>query len=190
MSVLPVTLACAGVISVFGVNPFVGSDRSCPEGSGRRAACTEKNENLTFERVLVLTEISSCASEAIERVARIPEVGETILLGILDRTGHLGAAWLTGQRSQSPRASAVMRLVAQKKYLETLGRPPEYLSNRQRMVIFQVRSLVRRPVRMCRLWCSSLNPAPGCPGHFWRTVPSARSGTYPMRYPSFPGMPG
>ena len=120
MSLLPVTLACAGVITVFGVNPFTGSDRSCPKG--RRAALAGKNEEPIFERVLVLTEISSCASEAVERVARIPGVGETILLGVLDRTGYSGAAWLTGQRSQSPRASAMMRLTAQKKYLETLGR--------------------------------------------------------------------
>jgi len=110
------------VITVFGVNPFTGGDRFSRKDAGRRAAFAEKNEDLIFERVLVLTEISSCASEAVERVARIPGVGETILLGVLDRTGYSGAAWLTGQRSQSPRASAMMRLAGQKKYLETLGR--------------------------------------------------------------------
>jgi len=48
-------------------------------------------------------------------------VRETILLGVLDRTGYQGATVLCGERSLFPQASTFVRLAAEKTHIESRG---------------------------------------------------------------------
>jgi nucleotide-binding universal stress UspA family protein/N-acetylglutamate synthase-like GNAT family acetyltransferase len=126
MNYLPVTLACASVITVFGASPLIGN------GFRRRSAAVktatpEKDEGLIFDRALILMDLSACASETVELIARIPGVGEAILLDVMDAAGSSGAAWITGRSVLSPGDRAKMRLVAHKNYLESLGTPARSL---------------------------------------------------------------
>jgi len=126
MSLLPVTLACAGAITVFGASPLIGNGfrRS---GAAIKTAPPKKDKGLIFERALVLMDLSACASETVEFIARIPGVGEAILLDVMDAAGSSGAAWLTGRAVLSPHDRAKMHLVAHKNYLESLGTPARSL---------------------------------------------------------------
>ena len=120
MSYLPVPLACAGVISVLGASPLIG-DRFLRGNAAKKTVIPGNNNGLIYERILVLMDISSCASAMIERIAGIPGVGEAILLDVMDTATSSGAAWLTGHPVLTPRDRAKMRLVAHKNYLENLG---------------------------------------------------------------------
>jgi len=120
MSLLPVPLACAGVISVLSATPLIG-DRFRRGNTAKKTAVPGNNNGMIYERVLVLMDISSCASAMIERISCIPGVGEAILLDVMDTASSSGAAWLTGHPVLSPRDRAKMRLVAHKNYLENLG---------------------------------------------------------------------
>ena len=71
MSLLPVTLACASAITVFGTSPAIG-DRFRRGIGAKKVAITGKKEELIFERALVLMDLPVCASETIELIARIP----------------------------------------------------------------------------------------------------------------------
>ena len=114
MSLLPVTLACAGVNAGTPAQPACDS----PGSGGARSPPVSEPE---FERILILAGISSCICGIAGQAARLPGVKETILLGILDRTGYRGAAVLSGERSVSPRANALMRLAAEKNRIESAG---------------------------------------------------------------------
>ena len=126
MNYLPVTLACASVITVFGASPLIGN------GFRRRSAAIktanpEKDVGLIFERALILMDLSACASGTMELIARIPGVGEAVLLDVIEAAGSSGAAWITGHSVLSPGDRAKMRLVAHKNYLESLGTPARLL---------------------------------------------------------------
>jgi|GEM_PF-98991 len=126
MSLLPVTLVCASAITVFGASPLIGNGFRW-RSAAIKTAIPEKDEGLIFERALVLMDLSACASETVELIARIPGVGEAILLDVMDAAGSSGASWITGRSILSPRDRAKMRLVAHKNYLESLGTPTRSL---------------------------------------------------------------
>lgn len=126
MSYLPVTLACAGVITVLGASSLNGNGFR-RGNAAKKTALSGKNEGMIFERALVLMDLSACASETVELIARIPGVGEAILLDVMENGLTSGATWLTGHPVLSPRDRAKMRLVAHKNYLESLGTPARSL---------------------------------------------------------------
>jgi nucleotide-binding universal stress UspA family protein/N-acetylglutamate synthase-like GNAT family acetyltransferase len=95
--------------------------------AGKNTAVTEKKDELIFERALVLMDLPACASGTVELVARIPGIGEAILLDVIDAAGSSGAAWITGRLTPSPCDRAKMSLVAHKNYLEELGTPSRAL---------------------------------------------------------------
>lgn len=121
MNPLPVPLACAGVMTVLGMSPFLRDGLR----TGRRTPpeAPIPDNRTAYERALVLMDLSSCASSLVERVARIPNIGEALLTDILDSTATANGSWLTGHTMLSQRDRARMRLVPQKNYLESLGVP-------------------------------------------------------------------
>jgi len=126
MSYVPVALACAGAITVFGASPLIG-DRFRRTKADKKTAITAKKNELIYERALILMDLSACASETVELIARIPGIGEAILLDVLDAATASGVAWITGRSTLSPHERAKMHLVAHKNYLESLGTPARSL---------------------------------------------------------------
>jgi hypothetical protein len=111
MSYLPVTLACADVITVFGASPLVGNGFR-RRFADQKTAITGKKDELIYERALILVDLSVYANDAVDLIARISGVGEAILMSVMDTVGSSGAAWITGRPVVSPQVRAKMRLVA------------------------------------------------------------------------------
>ena len=123
MNPLPVTLACAGAVTVFSAGFSGYGDRLRVWRQGSRSRPSEKSPELIFERMLVLMDLTACAGRTVELIARIPGVGEAILLDVMDPAVSSGALWITGRSLHAPRINTRMRLTAQKNYLESLGVP-------------------------------------------------------------------
>ena len=87
MNYLPVTLACASVITVFGASPLVGNGFRT-RSAAVKTAIPEKDEGLIFERALILMDLSLPEIDGWEAAQELKADPKTAQIPLLALTAH------------------------------------------------------------------------------------------------------